>query len=92
VDWTKTGWTATASRLYRRGFGDILGEAQVAQLVEHATENRSVGGSIPSLGTTQYSLLLQILSIILRRELGPEFQGLRRPRERQLRPETGCPR
>ncbi len=26
--------------------------AQVAQLVEHATENRSVGGSIPSLGTT----------------------------------------
>jgi hypothetical protein len=25
--------------------------AQVAQLVEHATENRSVGGSIPSLGT-----------------------------------------
>ena len=27
--------------------------AQVAQLVEHATENRSVGGSIPSLGTTE---------------------------------------
>ena len=26
--------------------------AQVAQLVEHATENRSVGGSIPPLGTT----------------------------------------
>jgi hypothetical protein len=24
--------------------------AQVAQLVEHATENRSVGGSIPPLG------------------------------------------
>ena len=24
---------------------------QVAQLVEHATENRSVGGSIPPLGT-----------------------------------------
>ena len=29
------------------GFG-----AQVAQLVEHAIENRSVGGSIPPLGTT----------------------------------------
>src|ERR1700730_13762215 len=29
-----------------------LGSAQVAQLVEHATENRSVGGSIPPLGTT----------------------------------------
>ena len=28
------------------------GWAQVAQLVEHATENRSVGGSIPPLGTT----------------------------------------
>ena len=27
------------------------GWAQVAQLVEHATENRSVGGSIPPLGT-----------------------------------------
>jgi hypothetical protein len=26
-------------------------DAQVAQLVEHATENRSVGGSIPLLGT-----------------------------------------
>ncbi len=25
--------------------------AQIAQLVEHATENRSVGGSIPPLGT-----------------------------------------
>jgi hypothetical protein len=29
------------------------GNAQVAQLVEHATENRSVGGSIPPLGTIQ---------------------------------------
>jgi hypothetical protein len=28
-------------------------DAQVAQLVEHATENRSVGGSIPPLGTTK---------------------------------------
>jgi hypothetical protein len=27
-------------------------DARVAQLVEHATENRSVGGSIPSPGTT----------------------------------------
>ena len=27
-------------------------EGQVAQLVEHTTENRSVGGSIPSLATT----------------------------------------
>jgi hypothetical protein len=28
-----------------------LGWGQVAQLVEHATENRGVGGSIPSLAT-----------------------------------------
>jgi hypothetical protein len=32
------------------GYGQRPG-AQVAQLVEHATENRSVGGSIPPLGT-----------------------------------------
>jgi hypothetical protein len=32
------------------GYGHRPG-AQVAQLVEHATENRSVGGSIPPLGT-----------------------------------------
>ena len=35
-------------------WGDIPSDranAQVAQLVEHATENRSVGGSIPPLGT-----------------------------------------
>ena len=31
------------------------GRAQVAQLVEHATENRGVGGSIPPLGTTTCS-------------------------------------
>src|SRR6266446_9261361 len=33
-----------------------LGYAQVAQLVEHATENRSVGGSIPPLGTIHLRL------------------------------------
>ena len=32
----------------RGGFG-----AQVAQLVEHVTENHGVGGSIPPLGTTR---------------------------------------
>lgn len=31
--------------------GSFPQHAQVAQLVEHATENRSVGGSIPPLGT-----------------------------------------
>jgi hypothetical protein len=33
------------------------GPAQVAQLVEHATENRSVGGSIPPLGTNDFNKL-----------------------------------
>jgi hypothetical protein len=33
------------------------GGAQVAQLVEHATENRSVGGSIPPLGTIKINNL-----------------------------------
>ena len=32
--------------------------AQVAQLVEHATENRSVGGSIPPLGTTSFEEII----------------------------------
>jgi hypothetical protein len=35
----------------RRSSGPGSRSAQVAQLVEHATENRSVGGSIPPLGT-----------------------------------------
>jgi hypothetical protein len=33
------------------GLRELPRYAQVAQLVEHATENRSVGGSIPPLGT-----------------------------------------
>jgi hypothetical protein len=37
-------------------------DAQVAQLVEHATENRSVGGSIPPLGTILKSLVFLAVS------------------------------
>ena len=33
-------------------YSEVSPIGQVAQLVEHATENRSVGGSIPSLATT----------------------------------------
>ena len=44
-----TGWTASRTRLYRRASQRFC--AQVAQLVEHVTENHGVGGSIPSLGT-----------------------------------------
>ncbi len=32
-------------------------DAQVAQLVEHVTENHGVGGSIPPLGTNLFSQL-----------------------------------
>ena len=32
-------------------------KAQVAQLVEHVTENHGVGGSIPPLGTTKHFIL-----------------------------------
>ena len=49
-------WTCGARSDYtrppRRARLRRASDAQVAQLVEHATENRSVGGSIPPLGTT----------------------------------------
>ena len=39
--------------IYWRSFhSDTTWSAEVAQLVEHVTENHGVGGSIPSLGTT----------------------------------------
>ncbi len=46
--------------------GAYAAGAQVAQLVEHATENRSVGGSTPSLGTISF---LQISDVQLARNL-----------------------
>jgi hypothetical protein len=45
-------WTGPSGlTINRRSRPPAAGSAQVAQLVEHATENRSVGGSIPPLGT-----------------------------------------
>ena len=44
----RAGSEAVSVGLGGRGGIDAL-TGQVAQLVEHATENRSVGGSIPSL-------------------------------------------
>jgi hypothetical protein len=44
-------------------------DAQVAQLVEHTTENRSVGGSIPPLGTITPPAAERSFSKIL------DFQG-----------------
>jgi hypothetical protein len=46
--------TPAAPELTRSGY------AQVAQLVEHATENRSVGGSIPPLGTSKIKNLREL--------------------------------
>ena len=43
------------------GVARVPGGAQVAQLVEHATENRSVGGSIPPLGTSKINNLLILI-------------------------------
>ena len=36
--------------------------AQVAQLVEHMTENHGVGGSIPPLGTTVFNQINGLIS------------------------------
>ena len=47
------GFAIGALSLARRLiFNRRVGDASVAQLVEHTTENRSVGGSIPPRGTT----------------------------------------
>ena len=47
--WTEQACLTINRRSLKPSIG--RGNAQVAQLVEHATENRSVGGSIPPLGT-----------------------------------------
>ena len=49
--WILLGWTGTTRPRYRPAFASPRARARVAQLVEHATENRSVGGSTPSPGT-----------------------------------------
>ena len=50
------GWTAKETTVRDRprfgGRARLRANAQVAQLVEHVTENHGVGGSIPPLGTT----------------------------------------
>ena len=49
--WILLGWTGMTRPRYRPAFASPRARARVAQLVEHATENRSVGGSTPSPGT-----------------------------------------
>jgi hypothetical protein len=39
----------------------LRGDAQVAQLVEHVTENHGVGGSIPPLGTIEITRQFAVL-------------------------------
>lgn len=44
-------------RAHQQGRGFRIPGAQIAQLVEHATENRSVAGSIPALGTILFLII-----------------------------------
>lgn len=53
--------------------------AQVAQLVEHATENRSVGGSIPPLGTITPFATGRLHPLRSRCQIGSVNQFLDRP-------------
>src|SRR5579875_2915871 len=48
--WTAREWASITPRALRVRLGTGP-HAQVAQLVEHVTENHGVGGSIPPLGT-----------------------------------------
>lgn len=52
--WTRIGRAPITAR-GREPVGSGNPDAQVAQLVEHVTENHGVGGSIPPLGTTLVS-------------------------------------
>jgi hypothetical protein len=51
-------WTVARHAFIGAPFRPLRGgrDAQVAQLVEHVTENHGVGGSIPPLGTKPFSL------------------------------------
>jgi hypothetical protein len=54
----------------------VCGNAQVAQLVEHATENRSVGGSIPPLGTIPPNEFKTISDLSFRLILRASIRGV----------------
>jgi hypothetical protein len=49
ASWTARNRASITPRAHRLAI--LRGDAQVAQLVEHVTENHGVGGSIPPLGT-----------------------------------------
>ena len=59
----EAGWTGLPGlTINRRSRASGPRRAQVAQLVEHATENRSVGGSIPPLGTILFNEINRVRS------------------------------
>lgn len=63
----EAGWTQRPDLSINRPLAPAFrprGYAQVAQLVEHATENRSVGGSIPPLGTISTFLGFPLCSVM----------------------------
>ena len=57
--------------------GAMSGFGQVAQLVEHATENRGVGGSIPSLAMTYVRSVAQFGRAPVSKTGGWGFESLR---------------
>ena len=62
----EAGWTWPAGlTINRRSRAFVPGRARVAQLVEHATENRSVGGSIPPPGTILSPMTAPLTPLIL---------------------------
>jgi hypothetical protein len=58
--WTAGNRTSITARLRGPQLRACSASAQVAQLVEHCTENAGVGGSIPPLGTTTLSKRVKI--------------------------------
>ena len=55
--WTAFNGASITPALFLKAASRAAFGAQVAQLVEHVTENHGVGGSIPSLGTNLRSRL-----------------------------------
>jgi hypothetical protein len=52
--WTAADRAIITTALAPAAFAGRTASAQVAQLVEHCTENAGVGGSIPPLGTKMF--------------------------------------
>ena len=83
-------WTRQFSMPIRPHSERNAPDAQVAQLVEHATENRSVGGSIPPLGTIEINDLANLF-VVLCVEAGQFVRQLSSPSAPANRPPITAP-